>query len=45
MLRELVAEKISIRDFRIIAERLVDSGFAEDQDCRYVILDDRVTIA
>jgi len=41
ILRALVTEEISIRNLRLILERLLDYGYAFDDSSRYLILDDR----
>ena len=41
ILRALVTEEISIRNLRLILERLLDYGFGFDDSSRYLILDDR----
>lgn len=44
ILRGLAEERISIRDLRLILERLLDCQYASDPLSRYVVLEDRLTI-
>jgi hypothetical protein len=43
VLRALVSEAISIRDLRLILERMLDADYRFDDSSQYVILDDRPT--
>jgi type III secretory pathway component EscV len=44
-LRGLVEERVPIRDLRLILERLLDGGYANDPLSRYVVLEDRLMLA
>lgn len=44
VLKRLMREQISIRDFRLVVERLLDVRYASHRVCRYVVLDDRLNL-
>jgi len=44
VLSGLAEERISIRDLKLILERLLDTRYARDPVSRYIVLDDRLTI-
>ena len=44
VLKRLMREQISIRDYRVILERLLDLPYASHRACRYVTLNDRINL-